>query len=69
MVNRLIYDIPVEQTINNNINKWDFAQMVKVSNNSVLRDESGQTYQRVNRIIATNKGVSGLTSTETSKRA
>lgn len=68
VVNQLIYDIPVEQTINNNTNKWDFTQMVKVSNNSVLRDKNGQTYQRVNRIIATNKGVSGLTSTETSKK-
>lgn len=68
VVDQLIYDIPVEQTINNNTNKWDFAQMVKVSNNSVLRDEHGQTYQRVNRIISTNKGVSGLTSTETSKK-
>ncbi|MGX0916691.1 hypothetical protein [Staphylococcus hominis] len=68
VVNQLIHDIPVEQTINNNTNIWDFAQMVKVSNNSVLRDGDGQTYQRVNRIIATNNGVSGLTSTEKAKK-
>lgn len=47
VVNRLIYDIPVEQTINSNTNIWDFAQMVKVSNNSVLRDKNGQTYHQM----------------------
>ena len=33
-----------------------------------MRDESGKLYQKVNRIIATKSGVTGLTSTKESKK-
>lgn len=68
VVRQLIYDIPVDESINKNTNNYDFSQMVKVGSKGILRDEKDNTYQRVNRIIATNYGATGLTSTEKTKK-
>ena len=63
-----MYNTPIEKYINDNQNKWDFVQLAKVTGKHTMRDESGKLYQKVNRIIATKSGVTGLTSTKESKK-
>ncbi|WP_447550171.1 hypothetical protein [Staphylococcus haemolyticus] len=68
VTNHLLYNTSIEQYINDNQNKWEFVQLAKVTGKHTMRDESGKLYQKVNRIIATKSGVTGLTSTKESKK-